>query len=148
MLYIFDTHTLGVTSSCMHRDVAQRSLVQASLVTRDSLTTVIRMTEVMPRMENGESGGTYLGYCLSPFLLLISLSISRQTMSTSVVIKESKQILNVGVVGCGEVAQIVHVRQDQERSSQLFPFWYNGLIDNLASEYHAFSSYVLFESDL
>lgn len=28
----------------------------------------------------------------------------------SVIIKESKKILNVGVVGCGEVAQIVHVR--------------------------------------
>jgi len=70
------------------------------------------MTEVMPRMENGESGGTYLSYCLSPFLLLITLSTSRQTMSTSIVIKESKRILNVGVVGCGEVAQIVHVRQE------------------------------------
>jgi hypothetical protein len=28
----------------------------------------------------------------------------------SVAINESKRILNVGVVGCGEVAQIVHVR--------------------------------------
>jgi hypothetical protein len=28
----------------------------------------------------------------------------------SVSIKDSQRILNVGVVGCGEVAQIVHVR--------------------------------------
>ena len=55
---------------------------------------------------------------LGHFVINSSIHITQYHLNTqllkyaimSVQIKDSKRILNVGVVGCGEVAQIVHVR--------------------------------------
>jgi len=71
------------------------------------------MTEVSPKV--GQLDFVELGhFVINPFILHITKYhlntqlLKNETMSVQS--KDSQRILNVGVVGCGEVAQIVHVR--------------------------------------